>query len=97
MAICSGLRLNLRRTGGRIAFCKLEALLIVMDKTGMLLISGGGEIIEPDDDIIAIGSGGNFALSAARALKRHAGQMEAISRVSLYRWLQSYVYTRIVI
>ena len=56
---------------------KLEALLIVMDKTGMLLISGGGEIIEPDDDIIAIGSGGNFALSAARALKRHAVQMEA--------------------
>ena len=47
---------------------KLEALMIVMDKTGMLLISGGGEIIEPDDDVIAIGSGGNFALSAARAL-----------------------------
>ncbi|WP_172194437.1 MULTISPECIES: ATP-dependent protease subunit HslV [Saccharibacillus] len=51
---------------------KLEALMIVMDKDGMLLISGNGEIIEPDDDIIAIGSGGNFALSAARALKRHA-------------------------
>lgn len=36
---------------------KLEALMIVMDKSGMLLISGGGEIIEPDDDVIAIGSG----------------------------------------
>ncbi|WP_138493986.1 ATP-dependent protease subunit HslV [Paenibacillus pinistramenti] len=56
---------------------KLEALLIVMDKSGMLLISGGGEIIEPDDDVIAIGSGGNYALSAARALKRHAQNMSA--------------------
>lgn len=55
---------------------KLEALMIVMDRSGMLLISGGGEIIEPDDDVLAIGSGGNFALSAARALKRHT-QMEA--------------------
>ncbi|MEC0373362.1 ATP-dependent protease subunit HslV [Paenibacillus chibensis] len=56
---------------------KLEALMIVMDKSGMLLISGGGEIIEPDDDVLAIGSGGNFALSAARALKRHAHELEA--------------------
>ncbi|WP_433943340.1 ATP-dependent protease subunit HslV [Paenibacillus sp. SN-8-1] len=56
---------------------KLEALMIVMDKTGMLLISGGGEIIEPDDDVLAIGSGGNFALSAARALKRHASNLDA--------------------
>lgn len=51
--------------------------MIVMDKTGMLLISGGGEIIEPDDDILAIGSGGNYALAAARALKRHPGELEA--------------------
>lgn len=42
---------------------KLEALMIVMDSSGMLLISGGGEIIEPDDDVLAIGSGGNFALA----------------------------------
>lgn len=56
---------------------KLEALLIVMDKTGMLLISGGGEIIEPDDDVLAIGSGGNYALSAARALKRRATDLSA--------------------
>jgi ATP-dependent HslUV protease subunit HslV len=41
------------------------------------MISGGGEVIEPDDDILAIGSGGNYALSAARALKRNAIQMEA--------------------
>ncbi|AOZ94213.1 ATP-dependent protease subunit HslV [Paenibacillus crassostreae] len=56
---------------------KLEALMIVVNKDGMLLISGGGEIIEPDDDVIAIGSGGNFALAAGRALKRHAPQLEA--------------------
>ncbi|MFB5673586.1 ATP-dependent protease subunit HslV [Paenibacillus terreus] len=57
---------------------KLEALMIVMDKSGMLLISGGGEIIEPDDDVLAIGSGGNFALAAARALKRHGSGLEAV-------------------
>lgn len=49
---------------------QLEAMLIVMDKDGMLLISGTGEVIEPDDDMLAIGSGGNYALSAGRALMR---------------------------
>ncbi|MEA1961767.1 MAG: ATP-dependent protease subunit HslV [Bacillota bacterium] len=49
---------------------KLEALLIVADKDSMFLVSGNGEIIEPDDGITAIGSGGTFALSAARALSR---------------------------
>ncbi|OMF83209.1 ATP-dependent protease subunit HslV [Paenibacillus glucanolyticus] len=74
---------------------KLEALMIVMDKTGMLLISGGGEIIEPDDDVLAIGSGGNFALSAGRALKRHAGHMEAkdIAREALQIASEVCVYT----
>lgn len=54
------------------ALRKLEALLIVMDKKETLVLSGSGEVIEPDDDIAAIGSGGNYALSAARALKRHS-------------------------
>lgn len=74
---------------------KLEALMIVMDNTGMLLISGGGEIIEPDDDVLAIGSGGNFALSAARALKHHAAQLEAkdIARESLLVASEICVYT----
>src|SRR5574342_327258 len=53
---------------------KLEALLIVMNKEHMLLISGTGEVIEPDDGILAIGSGGNYALSAGRALKQYAGE-----------------------
>ncbi|MCY9613723.1 ATP-dependent protease subunit HslV [Paenibacillus thiaminolyticus] len=56
---------------------KLEALMIVMDAQHVLLISGGGEIIEPDDEVIAIGSGGSFALAAARALKRHSTHLSA--------------------
>lgn len=56
---------------------RLEAMMIVMDASGMLLLSGGGEIIEPDDDVLAIGSGGSFALAAARALKRHATHLTA--------------------
>ncbi len=47
---------------------KLEALLIVADKTSLYIVSGGGEVIEPESGICAIGSGGNYALAAARAL-----------------------------
>lgn len=46
----------------------LEALMIVADKENMLVLSGTGEVIEPDQDFVAIGSGGNFAYSAANAL-----------------------------
>ena len=49
---------------------KLEALLLVADRENLMLVSGTGEVIEPDDGVLAIGSGGNFALSAARALVR---------------------------
>lgn len=47
---------------------KLEALLIVADKEALLMISGNGDVIEPEDDYIAIGSGGSFAQAAAKAL-----------------------------
>lgn len=50
---------------------RLEALLIVADKDRLLLLSGTGDLIEPDDGLIAIGSGGTAALAAARALFRH--------------------------
>ena len=50
------------------ALSKLEAMLIAADKDSTLVLSGTGEIIEPDDGIVAIGSGGNYALAAARAL-----------------------------
>lgn len=46
----------------------LEAMLIAVDKDELLVISGTGEIIEPDDGVIAIGSGGNYAMAAAKAL-----------------------------
>jgi len=49
----------------------LEALLIVADAKSTFLLSGNGDVIEPDDGICAIGSGGPFALSAARALAKH--------------------------
>lgn len=50
---------------------KLESMLIVADKDNMLVLSGNGEVIDPDDGVVAIGSGGNYALSAARALVRN--------------------------
>ena len=50
---------------------KLEAMLIVADSDKVLIISGNGDVIEPQDDICAIGSGGNYALSAAKALKEN--------------------------
>ncbi|HVA40002.1 MAG TPA: ATP-dependent protease subunit HslV [Candidatus Binataceae bacterium] len=54
---------------------RLEAMLIVADRESSLLLSGLGDVIEPDDGILAIGSGGNYALAAARALVRHAPAM----------------------
>lgn len=51
---------------------RLEALLIVADSEHMLILSGNGEVIEPDDDVTAIGSGGSYALAAARALIKHS-------------------------
>ncbi|WP_459499838.1 ATP-dependent protease proteolytic subunit HslV [Bacillus sp. C1] len=65
---------------------QLEAMLIVMDETTMLLVSGTGEVIEPDDGILAIGSGGHYALAAGRALKQHASEQltaKAIAKASL--------------
>lgn len=51
---------------------RLEALLIVADKDQSLIISGNGDVIEPDDGVVAIGSGGAYALAAARALVKHS-------------------------
>ena len=63
---------------------RLEALLIAVDKDHSLLLSGTGDVIEPDDGILAIGSGGAYAQSAASALVRHSElDAEAIARSSL--------------
>lgn len=53
------------------AMRKLEAMLLAADKESLLLISGTGEVIAPDDGVLAIGSGGNYALAAARAMVRN--------------------------
>ncbi|MFP6581532.1 MAG: ATP-dependent protease subunit HslV [Candidatus Hydrogenedentota bacterium] len=73
---------------------QLEAHLSVCDETTSLLIAGTGEIIEPDDGILAIGSGGSFALSAARALVAHSDlDAEAIVRQSLEIAASICIYT----
>lgn len=55
---------------------RLEALLVVADTEDLLVISGSGDVVEPDDGLIAIGSGGNYALAAARVLVKHS-QLDA--------------------
>ncbi len=52
---------------------RLEAMLVVADRHSMFLLSGTGDLIEPDDGVVAIGSGGPYALAAAKALVRHSG------------------------
>lgn len=67
---------------------KLEALLIVMNKENLLLVSGTGEVIEPDDGILTIGSGGNYALAAARALARNTQEDEMSAKDIAYQALK---------
>ena len=73
---------------------RLEAMLIVMDTQTSLLISGTGDVVEPDEGVIAIGSGGNFALAAARALLAHTQLSAAdVARESLRIASEICVYT----
>ena len=73
---------------------RLEALLVVADGDTTLLVSGNGEVIEPDDGILAVGSGGSYALAAARALVAHS-ELDApeIVRVALETAADICVYT----
>ena len=72
----------------------LEALMIVANRESLLLISGNGEVIEPDEDFIAIGSGENYAYSAAKALYHHTDMnAEEIVRESLAIASSICVYT----
>jgi ATP-dependent HslUV protease subunit HslV len=73
---------------------RLEALLVVADRDTTLLVSGNGEVIEPDDGILAVGSGGSYALAAARALVAHS-ELDApdIVRVALETAADICVYT----
>lgn len=73
---------------------QLEALLAVMDKEHALIISGSGDVVEPEDGIVAIGSGGPFALAACRALVQHTKlSAEEIVRKSLEIAADICVYT----
>jgi ATP-dependent HslUV protease subunit HslV len=73
---------------------RLEALLIVADREKTLLLSGTGDVVEPDDGVIAIGSGGNYALASARALLEHT-DMDAteVVRISMDLAARICVYT----
>ncbi len=72
----------------------LEALLLVTDGNTILMLSGNGEVIEPDDGICAIGSGGNYALAAARALTLHTElSAKEIAEKSLHIAADICVYT----
>ena len=73
---------------------RLEALLAVANTDHSFVVSGSGELIEPDDGILAIGSGGNYALAAARALMEHSDlPPEEIVRKSLGIAADICVYT----
>jgi len=73
---------------------KLEAMMITADKDTLLIVSGTGEVIEPDDGICAIGSGGNYALAAARALSQETDySAEEIAFKSLKIASEICVYT----
>ena len=76
------------------ALRQLEALLLVGDPEYILVVSGNGDVIEPDDGIAAVGSGGSYALAAARALALHTGfGAEKIATESLRLAAQICIYT----
>ena len=96
-------RSNLRRAAIELAkdwrtdryLRRLEAMLIVMDKQEGLIISGTGDVLSPDEDILSIGSGSSYARAAALALKRHAPHLSAeeIVRESLHIAADIDIYT----
>jgi ATP-dependent HslUV protease subunit HslV len=73
---------------------RLEALLVAADRDTVLVLSGSGDVIEPDDDVIAIGSGGNYALAAARVLMKHT-QLDArtIATEAMHQAASICIYT----
>ena len=72
---------------------KLEAMLIVTDGTQLLVITGAGDVLEPEHDVTAIGSGGNYALAAARALMDSDHDAETIARRAMAIAADICVYT----
>lgn len=73
---------------------RLEALLIAADKDNLLLISGNGEVIEPEEGVIAIGSGGNYALASGKALLKYSNlTAEEMARESILIASSICIYT----
>jgi ATP-dependent HslUV protease subunit HslV len=72
---------------------RLEAMMIVADKSTSLVLTGNGDVLEPENGIIAIGSGGNYALAAARALADSEMDAEAIARKAMKIAAEICVYT----
>jgi ATP-dependent HslUV protease subunit HslV len=71
----------------------LEAMMIVADKDVTLILTGNGDVLEPQDGVAAIGSGGNFALAAARALDEYEADAETIARKAMKIAAEVCVYT----
>jgi ATP-dependent HslUV protease subunit HslV len=77
---------------------RLEAFLVVADRDATFLLSGSGDVIAPDDGLVAVGSGGPYALAAARALARHAGLDAAgVAREAMKIAAEICIYTNDVI
>ncbi len=73
---------------------RLEAFIIAVDKEHILLISGAGDVVEPDEDVVAIGSGGPMALASAKALLRHTNlSAREIAEISLRIASEICIYT----
>lgn len=75
------------------AFRRLDAMLIVGDTDATYLITGAGDVLEPEDGIVAVGSGGNYALSAARALSDYEDDPEKIARKAMQIAADICIYT----
>jgi ATP-dependent HslUV protease subunit HslV len=73
---------------------RLEAMLLVADANQLLVLTGDGDVIEPDDDVAAIGSGGTYAQAAARALVRHTSlSAEEVARAAMEIAAAMCIYT----
>lgn len=75
------------------ALRRLDAMLIVADATETFLITGAGDVLDPEHKVVAVGSGGNFALAAARALYDHLDDADAIARKAMAIAADICVYT----
>jgi ATP-dependent HslUV protease subunit HslV len=75
------------------ALRRLDAMLVVADRKETFLISGAGDVVDPEHQVIAVGSGGNFALAAARALYDHLDDAEDIARKAMDIAAEICVYT----